>query len=109
MMATARDHLTEPVGTVTAIRGGGLLGGLGGLAALTLAGLGSIGGFGRGATVCATQPRTWYSGGGWADHLGVAARPGASISVNGTLQACAAHPGIGQRILYTLTNLPGTL
>lgn len=29
--------------------------------------------------------------------------------INGTLQACASHPGTGQRILYTLTDLPGLL
>jgi len=39
----------------------------------------------------------------------VTARPGASINVNGALQACASHPDIGQRALYTLTSLPGWL
>jgi DNA-binding Xre family transcriptional regulator len=29
--------------------------------------------------------------------------------MNGTLQACALHPGIGQRVLYTLMSLPSSL
>jgi hypothetical protein len=37
---------------------------------------------------------------------GVAARPDASITGNGTVQACALHPGAGQSSLYLLTRLP---
>lgn len=32
-----------------------------------------------------------------------------SVTINGSLQACALHPGISQRILYTLMSLPGAL
>lgn len=108
MMATQRPKLTEPLATVTAVFGGLLLAALAAGAVFALAGSGSFGGFGHGP-ICATQPNTWYSGSGWSGHLGVAALPGASVSINGTLQACAAHPGIGQRALYTLMSLPGLL
>lgn len=37
------------------------------------------------------------------------ARPGTSIAINGTLQACAVRPSIGQRVLSSLTTLPGAL
>jgi hypothetical protein len=107
-MTTQRPKLTEPLGFVTAVFGGVLLlvMAVGGVQAL--AGSGSFGGFGD-ATVCASQPDTWYGGDDWTSHLGIAARPGASVSINGTLQACALHPGIGQRLLYTLMSLPGFL
>jgi hypothetical protein len=107
-MTTQRTKLTEPLGTVTAIFGGVLLGALGIGVALALFTSGSFGGFGD-ATICATQPNAGYTGSNWTSNLGVAHRAGASLTVNGTLQACAAHPGIGQRILYTLTSLPAFL
>lgn len=108
MMTTQRWKLTEPLGSVTAMFGGVLLVVTVAAAAFTVAGPGSLGGFGD-ARICATQPRTVYSGGEWPSHLGIAARPGASVSINGTLQACALHPGFGQRVLYTLMSLPGAL
>jgi uncharacterized membrane protein len=108
MMTTERARLTEPVRTVTAVFGGWLLLGLIAGVVFTVVGSGSLGGFGHG-TICATQPDTGYDGGGPADHPGVTARPGASISINGTLQACAVHPGISQRVLYTLMSLPSLL
>lgn len=80
---------------------------IGAVLALTGSGF-SFAGFGH-DSICVTQPNTGYSGSGWTDHLDVAARPGATISINGTLSACAAHPGIGQRTLYSLTILPGLL
>jgi hypothetical protein len=109
MMTTERRKLTEPLGSVTAIFGGLLLAVTVIGVVFALAGSGSLWGFGH-APICATQPNTGYDSSDWtAPHLGVTARPGASISVNGTLQACAAHPGTGQRALYTLTSLPGWL
>jgi len=108
MTTTQRRKLTEPLGSVTAIFGGLLL-------AVTVVGIiaalfgsGSVWGFGH-AVICATQPGTYGSGDWTTAHLGVTARPGASIAVNGALRACAAHPGTGQRVLYTLTSLPGWL
>jgi len=108
MMTTQRSRLTEPLGSVTAIFGGVLLLVAAASAVFTVAGSGSFGGFGD-ATICATQPDTVYGGSEWTSHLGIAARPGATVSINGTLQACALHPGFGQRVLYTLMSLPGAL
>jgi len=73
-----------------------------------LTGSGSIWGLGH-TPICATQPGTYGPGAWTAAGLGVTARPGASINVNGALQACASHPDIAQRTLYTLTSLPGWL
>ncbi len=107
-MTTHRQKLTEPLGTVTAIFGALMLAAAAAGVVLALAGPGSVGGFGA-AQVCATQPNAGYGGGNWASHLDVAARPGATISINGTLQACAVHPTLGQRALSTLITLPGAL
>lgn len=108
MTSLQRQKLTEPLGTVTAIFGSLLLVAVVVAAVLTLAGSGSVGGIGH-AAICATQPRAGYGGEGWTSHLGVAARPGATISINGTIQACTTRPTAGQRILYTLMSLPGFL
>jgi uncharacterized membrane protein YraQ (UPF0718 family) len=108
MMTTQRRKLTEPLGSVTVIFGGLLLAFMVIAVILTLAGSGSVWGFGH-APICATQPGTYGSSDWTTAQLGVTARPGASIDVNGALQACAAHPGTGQRALYTLTSLPGWL
>jgi hypothetical protein len=108
MMTTERRKLTEPLGSVTAIFGGLLLLVTVVGVIVTLAGSGSLWGFGHEA-ICATQPGTYGSSDWGTAHLGVTARPGASIAVNGALQACAAHPGTGQRALYTLMGLPGWL
>jgi len=103
-----RRRLTEPLETITILFGTLLVMGLIAGVVLSLTGTGSIGGFGSGADICATQPNAAYDQGGPYSHPGVAARPGASITINGALQACAGHPSIGQRILYTLTDTPGT-
>ena len=108
MMTTERRKLTEPLGSLTAIFGGLLLAFTVIAIVLALTGRGSLWGFGH-ELICATQPGTYGSGDWTAAQLGVTARPGASITVNGALQACANHPGIGQRALYTLMSLPGWL
>ena len=107
-MTTDRQKLTEPLGTVTAIFGALMLVAAVAVVVMTLAGPGSIGGFGN-TRVCATQPNIGYGGEHWASDPGVSARPGATISINGTLQVCAAHPTVGQRALETLITLPGGL
>lgn len=108
MLTTERRKLTEPLGSVTVIFGGLLLAFTVLGIVFPLTGSGSLWGFGH-APICATQPGTYGSGSWTAAGLGVTARPGVSINVNGALQACANHPDIGQRTLYTLTILPAWL
>lgn len=107
-MTTTDRRLTEPLRSVTYIFGALLLALAAITAITTIAGAGAIGGFGR-ASVCVTQPGTGYGGDNWAAQLGIAAQPGASVSINGALQACAPHPSLYQRLLYTFTGLPSVL
>lgn len=109
-MTTQRRKLTEPLEsvarfflTLTAI---GVLGVIG----FTVFGSGSIFGIGRNTPVCVTKPFTTYSSSDWhvTDPV-VHARPGNSLGINGTLQACAEHPGLGQHVLYSLSELPTLL
>jgi Protein of unknown function (DUF2975) len=109
MLTTERRKLAEPLGSVTFIFGGLLLAfALIRIVIWALTGSGSLWGFGN-APICATQPGTYGSSDWTTAQLGVTARPGSSIGVNGALQACANHPDIGQRALYTLTSLPAWL
>jgi hypothetical protein len=109
-MTTQRRKLTEPLESVAwfylTLMAIGLIAGIG----FTVFGSGSIGGIGRGAIVCVTQPYTSYGGSDWNLNGGnVHARPGSSININGTLEACADHPGFGQRVLDTVAILPTAL
>jgi hypothetical protein len=106
---TATDpKLTEPLRSVTRIFGGLVLAYAAIAAITTITGFGG-GGFERGP-VCVTQPNIWYGGADdWTAHLGIATQPGASISINGTLQACTLHPGLYQQFLSTFTGLPSAL
>lgn len=105
MMTTQRHRLTEPLGSVTAFFGSLLMVAVLAGIVVALTGSGSVAGLGRGP-VCVTQPGHGYSDSQWTSHLGVSARPGGWLTVNGTVQACAAHPGFGQRALLALMNLP---
>jgi hypothetical protein len=107
-MTTPDRELTEPLRSVTYILGGLVLALAAITAITTIAGVGTIGGFGRGP-FCVTQPGTAYGGSEWPGQLGIAAQPGASVTINGTLQACAQHPSLSQRFLYTFTGLPSVL
>jgi hypothetical protein len=110
VMITERRNLTEPLEsvarfflTLTAIAVVGVIG-------LTVFGSGSVFGIGRNATVCVTQPFTTYSSSDWhVSSFDIHNRPGNSLQINGTLQACADHPGLGQHVLYSLSELPATL
>jgi hypothetical protein len=108
MTTTQRQKLTEPLGTVTAVFGGFLLLLIAAGVALTLMGSGSIGGIGH-TDICVDQPHAMYGGSNWLQGMDLTARRGATLSMNGTLQACANHPGFGQRFLYTLTSVPSAL
>ncbi len=107
MSTPEHAKLTEPLRTVTAVFGGVLLLAVAATVVFTVVGTGSVGGFGNTA-VCVTRPGAAY-GGGLPSHFGVAARPGTTLSLNGMLQACAAHPTGIQRVLYTLMSLPSAL
>lgn len=105
-MATTTEHdeLTEPLASVTAYFGALML--------LALAVFGGFWAFGSGSfagsqSLCVNQPGITY-GGSWQP-ADVAAKPGASMTVNSTVQACADHPGIGQWALYALAQLPTVL
>lgn len=100
--------MTEPLGTVTAVFGGLLLALVTLAVTTTVSGSGSFLGVGHGP-ICMAQPDTTYADSRWGAPAGVTAHPGASVNVTGTVQACASHPGTGQRVLYTITTLPGTL
>ena len=108
-MSTWRPQLTEPLGRVTTIFGGVLIAVMAVSAVAAITGLGSFGGFGAGATVCATQPGSGGGTGGAFGYPGLTVRPGVSVSIYGAPRVCALHPTISQRILYTLTDLPGIL
>jgi hypothetical protein len=105
MTSVERRKLTEPLASVNRFFGLFMLTLL--VLAAVLAGLGmggaSVGGFGA-ASICVNQPRTTYSV-SQQPYPPVAARSGATINFNGTLQACAQHPSVGDRFLYTLTDV----
>jgi hypothetical protein len=110
-MATQDDKLVEPLHSTIVFIGTLLLFLMVLIAILAVSGHGvSVGGFGD-TTICLNQPHTSY-GGSPADLAGLpdaAAKPGVDLSLNGTLQACASNPSLGQRIWYTLIALPAGL
>ncbi len=103
-MTTERRKLTEPLASVTEFFGWLMV-----LALAVLAGLWAFGprGYGGLPPVCENQPGTTSSG-SWTTPY-VAAKPGASIEIIGTVQACANHPGIAQWALYGLAEVPTTV
>ena len=102
MTTTERRKLTEPLESVTGF--------FGMLMVLTLAIFAGLWAFGSGSfsggpgPVCENQPGATYSG-SWQTPY-VSAKPGASIEIVGTIQACTTHPGIGQWVLYGLAEVP---
>lgn len=108
-MTTTERRLAEPLRSVTDGFGLVILAFVAFGVLDTIFGTGSWFGFGHApGLVCVNQPRTTYNGDNWTA-LGVSARSGAYISINGTLQACAVNPGIYQRLLFTMTELPSTV
>jgi len=108
-MTTTDDKLTEPLWTVTSVLGALVLVLVALAGVTTIIGSGSFGGIGQRVIVCVTQPNTSYGGGDWTAHLGVSPQPGATISINGALQACAQHPGTYQRLMYTFMSEPSAV
>jgi hypothetical protein len=105
MVSTGRKRLTEPLESVTAFFGWLMI-----FAVLAIIGFTVFGPSGTGiasSDVCVTQPGTQFGSSQWQfDPAMAVARPGNSLTVNGTLQACANHPAIFQRVLYVATALP---
>jgi hypothetical protein len=105
VMTAERRKLTEPLESVTGF--------FGTLMVLALAVFAGFWAFGSGiysagpGQVCENQPGATYSG-EWQTPY-VSAKPGASIDIIGTVQACTNHPGIGQWALYDLTEVPTIL
>lgn len=104
-MTTADRKATQPLLTIASLFGSVVLVGAAAVVASLIFGT-SMGGFGH-PSVCVNQPDISY--GSSAAHLGVTARPGAVLSVSGTLQACTRHPDFAQRVLSTLTGAPSVL
>jgi hypothetical protein len=107
-MTTDDEHrgLTEPLESVTKFFGAlMIIAALVGVAFLVF-GSGSFGDVP--GTVCVTNPGTQYSNGDWNTPF-VTARPGHSVSINGSLQVCADHPTLGEQALSVAAALPAVL
>jgi hypothetical protein len=104
-MNNERRELTEPLGSVTRFFGAlmiiaALIG-----AAFLVFGSGTFGGVP--GFVCVTDPATEY-GGDWSTSA-VTARPGHSISIDGSVQVCADHATLGEDALSIVAALPSVL
>jgi len=101
MRRSEGDGLTEPLESVTLFIGLLLLSAVGGVVAVNvLSHTGVLPG-----SLCVHQPQAQYGNSDWAQSV-VTARPGASVSIDGSLQACLDHPGAGQWVLYGLMLIP---
>ncbi len=101
-----RRRLTEPLESVTTFFGAlMIIAALIGVAFLVFGSGGTYGGLP--GTVCVTEPGTQY-GGDW-NNLAVTARPGHSISINGSLEVCADHATLGEQTLNIVAVLPAVL
>jgi hypothetical protein len=104
--SSERRGLTEPLASVTTFFGGlMIIAALIGVAFLVF-GSGTFGGVP--GNVCVTQPGAEYSSGDWSTPF-VTARPGHSVSINGSLQACADHATLGEDTLSVMAALPDVL
>jgi len=104
-MNNERRELTEPLGSVTRFFGAlMIIAALVGTAFLVF-GSGTFGGVP--GFVCVTDPATQY-GGDWST-AAVTARPGHSISIDGSVQVCADHATLGEDALSIAAALPSVL
>ena len=109
MTTTGPRKVTQPLGSVAVIFSALLVAFLALLTVETVRGSGAILGFGH-TFICVDAPGSYGSGNWSASSFGFTALHGASIQVNGTIQACTGfHPATTQRVLYTLTSLPSWL
>ena len=107
-MTAVRRRLTEPLESTTWIFGAWMALGLAVGAVATWLGSGSMGGFGN-TDICETLPNTITDTGTAPTGGGVGVRPGATMDTWAYFHACAANPTIGQRIWYTLIDLPSVI
>ena len=101
-----RRRLTEPLESVTTFFGALMLIGAVLGAGLLIFGSGGLGGFS--SSVCVTQPGANYSSSNWNTPF-VHAKPGNSVSIDGSLQACANHATAGEQALNIVADLPAAL
>jgi hypothetical protein len=104
MTRPERANLTEPLESVTAFFGMLLL-------LLLLAG-GGLALFQSGplsSSLCVSPPSVSLSNSGWQPDSSFTARPGAALMVDGQVQGCLNHPGIGQWVLYYLMLIPSAV
>jgi len=101
MRRSEGDRLTEPLESVTLFIGLLLLSGVGAVVAVNLLSHTGV----LPGSVCVHQPQAMYGNSAWTEAQ-VTARPGASVSIDGSLQACLDHPGAGQHLLYGLMLVP---
>jgi hypothetical protein len=95
------DRLTEPLESVLLFIGVLLLTAVGAAVAVNLLSRTGV----LPASLCVHQPQAQFGNSAWAQS-DVTARPGASVSIDGSLQACLDHPGAGQWVLYGLMLIP---
>jgi hypothetical protein len=100
MRRSVADRLTEPLESVTLLVGVLLLSAVAGVAAVLVSSQTALS-----PSLCVHQPQAQYGSGDWTQTL-VTARPGASVSIDGSLQACLGHPGAGQWVLHGLMLIP---
>jgi hypothetical protein len=108
-MTTDDEHrgLTEPLESVTKFFGAlMIIAALVGVALFVFDSGSSFGGVP--GTVCVTNPGAQYSSGDWNTPF-VTARPGHSVSINGSLEVCADHPTPGEQALSVVAALPAVL
>jgi hypothetical protein len=105
MTTSDRMKLTEPLESVTTFFGLLTLFAIVASAGFALFGNGFIGSLGTGS-VCVSQSGASYGDSSWRIPPGVSAQPGGSASITGTVEACAIHPSIAERVLYGLTVFP---
>ena len=102
-----RRRLTEPLESMTTFFGTLMI--IGSLAVLGLVVFGTNTYRIYSGTVCVNQPGTTYNGGPAWNVPDVTAKPGNSVLMEGTLQACANNTTPGQQALYIATELPSIL
>jgi hypothetical protein len=102
-----RRRLTEPLESMTTFFGALMI--IGSLVVLGLVLFGTSTYRIYDGTVCVNQPGTTYNSGSAWNVPFVSAKPGNSVLMEGTLQACANNATPGQQALYILTELPSIL